>query len=115
MMFRFIATLILFFLLTYSSHSEIVKKINVNNNDRVSEATIINFSQIKVGQDIGDNDLNNIIKNLYNTNFFSDVKAFLEDGTLVITVKENKIIQSITINGLKAKKNLKKLFMMLLS
>mgnify|MGYP007000273051 len=54
--------------------------------------------------DIDNNDLNRIVKDLYETNFFSDVNAKLVGKNLLISVKENKIIQSVIINGIKAKK-----------
>ena len=85
-------------------NSETVKEIIIENNDRVSKLTIINFSKINVGDDIDDNSLNAIIKNLYETNFFDDVSAKIIDNKLTITVKENKIIQSVLVNGIKAKK-----------
>lgn len=103
-MFKYILSILFFVIFTFKVNSEIVNEIVIVNNDRVSKTTIINFSKIDIGDDIDDSSLNNIIKNLYETNFFSDVSVKIVKKILTITVKENKIIQSVLINGIKAKK-----------
>ena len=45
-----------------------------------------------------------ILKNLYETNFFKDVKVNFENNKLVVSVIENPIIQDISHNGIKADK-----------
>ena len=45
-----------------------------------------------------------IIKKLFETKFFSDIKVELKNGILNINVKENKIINSIIFKGIKADK-----------
>mgnify|MGYP001216769068 CR=1 FL=1 len=61
------------------------------------------FSNINVGDDINKNDLNNILKNIYDTNFFEDVKVSLENNILFIIVKENPLVENVSIKGLKSK------------
>ena len=89
------------FLFTYKSNSEIVTGIKVVNNDRISKETILIFSDIEIGKDYSVNDLNKIIQDLYSTNFFSNISLDVTDGILIIDIQENKIIQQITINGIK--------------
>ena len=62
------------------------------------------FSNVKIGNDYSENDLNKILKDLYKTNFFSDVRLDLENNILTVYVVENKIIQSVVIKGIKVKK-----------
>ena len=50
------------------------------------------------------NQFNKVLKNIYSTNFFENVSLSLDNGVLTIKVKEYPIIQSIIINGVKAKK-----------
>ena len=76
-------------------------KIIVEGNERISTGTIKVFADIKLGIDIDDNDLNNILKKLYETNFFEDVKVNLSDNTLIINVIELPIVQTINLNGIK--------------
>ena len=45
-----------------------------------------------------------IIKNLYETNFFKDISLSIDDNTLSISVVENKIIQSVIIEGVKSQR-----------
>ena len=87
-----------------NSYSEIVKSFKIEGNERVSESTIINFSDVKKNTDLSPTDFNKILKNLYSTNFFENVSLNLENGVLTIKVKEYPIIQSITFEGIKAKK-----------
>ena len=101
---KYFFSILVIILFSVELKAEIINKIIIKNNDRVSEQTIINFSKIKVGDDVSDKILNNSIKELYDTNFFSDVSIKIEKNTLIINVTENKIVQSIVINGIKAKK-----------
>ena len=103
-MFKYITSIIFLLLLTISANSEIVNEIIIENNNRVSKQTIINFSKIRIGDNVNDEILNNSVKSLYDTNFFSDIEVKLKDNRLTFMVTENKIIQSIEITGIKAKK-----------
>ena len=100
-MYKTIAFLITFLLFQTKAWAEVVNDIKVINNDRISKETILIFSDIQIGKDYSQNDLNIILKEIYSTNFFSDVSIEIENGTLIIDVKENKIVQNITIEGLK--------------
>ena len=95
--------LLLFFMIfcINSAIAEIVKKIEINGNNRVSKSTIINFSKIKIGDDINSILLNNSLKNLYETKFFEDVNLNFENNILLIQVKEYPVIQEIIFKGIK--------------
>ncbi len=92
-----------FLFLTIQATSEIVDEISIEGNERIPNETILLFSKVKIGDDIDNNGLNNIIENLYNTNFFENVSSKLKNNTLTISVKENPIIGSIKLNGIKSK------------
>ena len=81
-----------------SAFAEAINSIEVKGNKRVSKETIINFSELKVGQEFSDEMLNNSLKELYNSKFFEDVSLEMNNGTLIINVKELPIIQQIIIN-----------------
>ena len=95
---------VLHILLISNVFSEIVKDFKIEGNQRVSESTIINFSEVKKNSDLKPNQFNQVLKNIYSTNFFEDVSLILENGILIIKVKEYPIVQSIIFNGIKAKK-----------
>ena len=84
--------------------AEFVNNIVVNGNERVSSETIILLGDVEKDKEYTDTILNNIINELYKTNFFSDIKLEILNGTLHIEVTENKIIQTIEINGIKTNK-----------
>ena len=84
--------------------SEIVKKIVIQGNERISDETIKIFSEIKAGEDLSEEDLNISLKNLYETNFFKNVTLKINNNILTIKITENPIIQNINLNGIKANK-----------
>ena len=86
------------------SFSEIVNKINISGNKRISKESIIVFGKIKINSDYSSNDLNRVIKDLYETNFFKDINIFLDKGLLTLNIIENPIIEDLEINGVKNSK-----------
>ena len=100
-MFKFISIILFFTLFIFNANSEVIKNIEVKNNNRVSKDTILIFSKIEIGRNYTQNDLNFIIKDLYKTDFFSNISLEIKNGTLVIYVEENKIIQQVVISGIK--------------
>ena len=99
----FITIIFIFFFIT-NSLAEIIKNIDVKGNKRISKETIILFGNIKLNHEINGGDLNDIIKNLYETNFFKDVSIKIINNRLLIEVVENPLIQSVNIEGIKNKK-----------
>ena len=96
--------LLFFVFLIENSYSEVVKKVEIKGNERISHETIIVFGDVSVGKDYNISDVNSLIKKLYSTSFFAEISASINNGTLIIIVKENPIIKSIIFDGEKAKK-----------
>jgi len=94
----------IFLLFCNISFSEIVNKIKIEGNVRISSETINIFSQVSIGDDIGLIEIDSILKKIYSTGFFEDVKINFKDNLLTIKVVENPIIQNITYDGIKAQK-----------
>ena len=99
---NFLLISFLFFLSISPSYSEVVKKIEIQGNERISNETIILFSKINIDDDLDSNDLNDILKRLYETNFFKDIFIKLDSKILKISVDENPIIENIEYNGIKS-------------
>ena len=93
-----------FILVLPKSYSSTLNDIIISGNDRISDETILMFSEVDNNTDINDEILNNILKNLYETNFFRNVSVKLEGTQLVIYVEEFPVIEQIIYNGVKAKK-----------
>ena len=110
--FRKICSFVLFFFILFvngNSFSEVVKKLEIKGNLRISQETIIVFGDISLGKDYSISDVNSLIKKLYDTLFFSDISVSIKNNTLNIILKENPIIKSIIFDGEKAKKYIEKI------
>tara|TARA_B110000003_G_scaffold250516_1_gene263589 strand:- start:1451 stop:3694 length:2244 start_codon:yes stop_codon:yes gene_type:complete len=104
-LFRLIVVTTIFFQLNLNnSFADLVKKIEIYGNERISKETVQMFSNISINEDIDEIKLNNSLKNLFNSNFFSDVSISLNNNILTINVVENPIIQEVKYNGIKAQK-----------
>ena len=108
-----IALFIIFF--SINTYAEVVKKIEISGNDRVSKETIIVFGDISVGKNYEISDVNNLIKKLYDTTLFSNISVNIKNNILNIVVKENPMINLVTIEGEKAKKFKEKILELLSS
>ena len=84
--------------------AEIIKDIVVKNNNRISKQTIITYGKIELDKDYDLKSVNDVFRNLYQTDFFETLKINIVGSQLVIEVKENKIIQSVYTQEVKSKK-----------
>ena len=84
----FILTILFFAFLSVKSYSEVVDKIEIKGNERISTETIIIFGDIALGKNYEIPDVNLLIKKLYETTFFSDISVQLKDGKLEIIIKD---------------------------
>ena len=95
---------IIFFLFFFSNlQAEIIKKIVVDGNNRVSVETIKVYGEIEINKDYSESDLNKILNNLYATEFFESVNISLNDNVLNIGIKEYPVINQLIIIGEKKK------------
>ena len=92
---------ILIFLSSYAFSSNL-EKIRIIGNERISDETIKLFIDVNVNDIINDNKLNNILKDLYETNFFKDININFNNQILIINVEENPIIENIFYKGIKS-------------
>ena len=106
MIFRKTYLLVILFFIFFgvNSYSEIVNKIDVKGNERISAESILIFGDIIIGKNYENTDVSLLIKKLYDTNFFSNISVELINNKLTIIVKENPIVKSIVFKGEKAKK-----------
>ena len=96
--------LIIFKFIFLNASADNIDEIIINGNERIPEQTILMFANIDNKSDLDLNSIDEILKNLYNSNFFENVIVKLEKNTLIISVKEFPIIEKISIEGIKAKK-----------
>jgi outer membrane protein insertion porin family len=105
--------LLIFLILSFSSiKAEIIKKIEINGNKRVSDETVKIYGDVKVNKDYSEKDLDSIIKNLYSTNFFEDISIDINNSILRINLVEYPTINQLIIvgeNSNKYKKQIKEI------
>ena len=99
--------LCIFFLVTLNANSEKISKIEIQGNKRISNETIKLFSGVNEFKDksLTENDLNLLLKQLYETNFFQNVNINLKNNILTINVIENPLIQNVKFEGIKNKED----------
>ncbi len=100
----FLSQILIFFFITNFAYPEIVEKIDVKGNERVSSETIKSFSSIRINDDIDENIINTSLKSLYESNFFKNVNIKLINNILIIEVDENPIIQNLNLKGIKSQR-----------
>jgi len=85
------------------SFAQIINDIKVDGNKRISKESIIVFGGIDFNKNYNDDDLNVILKNIYETNFFKEINLKINNSILEVLVIENPIIENLQINGIKSK------------
>ena len=100
--FKYLYIFLIFFI-SLEAKSEILKDINIEGNQRISDETIIMFGNVNIQDNLNLNEIDKILKNIYNSNFFEDVQVTLENNILNIYVKEKPIIQNVEYEGIKSK------------
>ena len=95
----------IFFIVIFSfkANAEIINKIQIEGNNRISNSNIILFGKIELNENYDNNKINRTLKNLYETDFFEKINIKIENNILIIKVLENPIVQSIDITGVKNK------------
>ena len=104
-----IISLFVFILSMNNLKAETVNKIIVEGNNRVSPETIIMFSGVSINDDLSENNLNQTLKQLYESNFFELVSVKIENNVLRIKVKEYPIIQNVLYEGIKSSEMLEQI------
>ena len=93
-----------------NANADVVKKIIINGNERISKDTIVSFSGVQINDILNQNKINEITKDLYSTNFFDTISINFKDEVLSINVVELPIIETINYTGVKSDSMKKILF-----
>ena len=97
----FIKIFVATFLFMSLAGAETLQKFEISGNKRISDQTIIIFSELEINEEITKSKLDKVIKKLYQSNFFKNINLSFENQTLFLKVEENPIIENLEINGIK--------------
>ena len=76
-----------------------ISDIRVEGNQRIEISTVVSYLGLKPGDSYKESDVDNALKNLFATGFFSDVKLLRQGGTLIVNVTENPVISKVVFEG----------------
>ncbi len=76
-----------------------IGSVRIEGNQRIEGRTILSYLGLKSGDKLTQADIDNSLKNLYGTGFFSDIKLLRSGNVLVVRVTENPIINNVAFEG----------------
>ncbi len=79
-----------------------VERIVVEGNQRIEASTVETYLGVTSDTTTSQSELNQGLKDLYETGFFADVKLRRENGTLVVSVIENPSVNRVAFEGNRA-------------
>jgi len=99
---RFILAVFLcigFMQFAWSGESFLIKDIRVEGLQRIAAGTVFSYLPVKVGDNLDNTGSGKVIRALFKTGFFKDVRLEKENGVLIVFVVERPAIATISING----------------
>lgn len=83
---------------TYASEF-VVRDIQVEGLQRISAGTVFNYLPVQTGSTVSEQDYPDIIRALFKTGFFTDVRLERSGNVLIVTVTERPAIAEVQIEG----------------
>lgn len=81
------------------AHAAQIAAIHVRGVQRIEPATVISYLTVKQGDEFNEDKINESLKALFTTGFFSDIVMSREGDALVVSLVENPIINEIAFEG----------------
>ena len=82
-----------------SSEIDIIEDIDVEGLQRIDVETVISYSDVKIKDIYSDELGNDILRNLFETNLFSNIEISFQNNVLKINVKENPTVNLVIFKG----------------
>lgn len=87
------------FLGCYTANATVISRIDVKGNQRMDAESIRILANVKVGDNVGSEKINNIAKTLQTSGYFSSVSVKTDGNILKINLVEAPIINMVTVEG----------------
>ena len=94
-----LALLLSFGLIASQAQAFEVEDIRVEGLQRISAGTVFNYLPVKSGDEVNSGNSAQIIRSLYKTGFFKDVRLERDGDVLIVFVRERPAIAEINISG----------------
>ncbi len=76
-----------------------IRNVQVRGAQRAGEEAVRSNLTIRPGVSFSNTDIDESVRKLYATGYFSDVKIAVSGSTLVVTVSENQLVNQVVFNG----------------
>ncbi|MCB1592593.1 MAG: outer membrane protein assembly factor BamA [Alphaproteobacteria bacterium] len=95
-----VLTLAVALVMPVKAWADVVKNIAVSGSERIEEATVVSYMDLKIGDPLDDVAVDRALKSLFSTGLFADVKVWNAGSGLVkVNVRENPVINQIGFEG----------------
>ncbi len=82
-----------------AAEAAVIQRIDVHGASRVGAEAVRSNITITPGKSFSNTDIDDSVKQLYGTGYFSDVKISVSGGTLVVNVQEAQLVNQVVFNG----------------
>ncbi len=96
---KFLAVLIALMVFATSASAAVIRDFQINGTQRIEPSTVINYLNLRQGDELTDYALNDALKSLFATGLFADVNIGERNGVVIVDVVENPIINEIAFEG----------------
>jgi outer membrane protein insertion porin family len=82
-----------------SAEAAVIRSVQVRGAQRAGEEAVRSNLTIQPGVSFSDADVDESVKRLYATGYFSDVRISVSGSTLIVAVSENQLVNQVVFNG----------------
>lgn len=82
-----------------SAEAAVIRSVQVRGAQRTGEEAVRSNLTIRPGVSFSNNDIDESVRKLYATGYFSDVRISVSGSALVVTVNENQLVNQVVFNG----------------
>lgn len=82
-----------------AAEAAVIQRVDVRGASRVGAEAVRANITIVPGKSFSNTDIDESVKQLYGTGYFSDVKISVSGGTLVVNVQEAQLVNQVVFNG----------------